>query len=157
LEYRSQKKASFATLELTKNIAKPIDRYAVLLNGKDKAGEFYRKSFAGLFSYVSNRIPEITGELYKIDEPSKAGLGWENGPFESWDAIGVEKGIELIKSNGGTYAPWIDEMLAAGIKSFYEIKDGATHYYAIPSKNQIKIPGQDAFIILNNIRENKKV
>jgi 3-hydroxyacyl-CoA dehydrogenase len=71
LEYRAAKKASFATLELTKTIDKPIDRFKVLVKGKDKAGEFYRRSFAGMFAYVSNRIPEITDELYKIDDAMK--------------------------------------------------------------------------------------
>src|SRR5690606_35875495 len=57
LEYRASKKAQFATLEKTKTIDKPIDRFAVLVNGDDKAGEFYRKNFAAMFAHVSNRIP----------------------------------------------------------------------------------------------------
>ena len=157
MQYRAAKKASFATLELTKTIDKPIDRFKVLITGKDKAGEFYRKNFAGMFAYVSNRVPEITDEFYKIDDAMKAGFGWENGPFEIWDAVGVEKGIELIKAEGLSYATWVDDMLASGNKSFYSIKEGATYFYDIPSKTQQKVPGQDAFIILNNIRESKKV
>ena len=157
LEYRPAKKASFATLELTKTIDKPIDRFKVLVKGKDKAGEFYRRSFAGMFAYVSNRIPEITDELYKIDDAMKAGFGWENGPFEIWDAIGVAKGIEMIKDEGLIPPAWVSEMLASGSSSFYSIKEGATYFYNIPNKTQTKVPGQDAFIILNNIRESKKV
>ncbi|MEG0917248.1 MAG: 3-hydroxyacyl-CoA dehydrogenase/enoyl-CoA hydratase family protein [Myroides sp.] len=156
-EYRPNKKASFQTLELTKTIDNVIDRFKVLVNGKDKAGEFYRKSFAGLFAYVSNRVPEITDDLYKIDDAMKAGFGWEHGPFQIWDAIGIEKGIELIKENGENVAEWVNEMLASGNSSFYTIKEGATYYYDIDSKSQKKIPGQDAFIILNNIRDTKKV
>jgi 3-hydroxyacyl-CoA dehydrogenase len=155
--YRAAKKASFATLELTKTIDKPIDRFKILVGGKDKAGEFYRKNFAGMFAYVANRVPEITNELYKIDDAMKAGFGWENGPFEIWDAIGVEKGIELIKADGKQPAQWIIDMLASGNTSFYTVKNGATYFYDIASKSQQKVPGQDAFIILNNIRENKKV
>jgi len=157
LEYRSAKKASFATLELTKTIDKPINRFKVLVKGTDKAGEFYRKNFTGMFAYVANRVPEITEDLYKIDDAMKAGFGWENGPFEIWDAIGVEKGIELMKAENLEPATWVTEMLASGNKSFYTIKDGATYYYDIASKSQKKIPGQDSFIILNNIRESKKV
>ncbi len=157
LEYRPAKKASFATLELTKTIEKPIDRFKVLIKGQDKAGEFYRKSFAALFAYVSNRIPEISDELYKIDDAMKAGFGWENGPFEIWDSIGVLKGFELIKNEGYTPAPWVNEMLASGNNSFYTVKEGATYFYDISKKSQEKIPGQDAFIILNNIRESKKI
>lgn len=157
LEYRAAKKASFATLEMTKTIDKPIDRFKVLVKGTDKAGEFYRKSFSAMFAYVSNRVPEITDDFYKIDDAMKAGFGWENGPFEIWDAIGVEKGIELMKAEGLAPAAWVTEMIASGNKSFYTVKEGTTHYYNIASKAQAKVPGQDAFIILNNIRETKKV
>ncbi|TDD94206.1 3-hydroxyacyl-CoA dehydrogenase/enoyl-CoA hydratase family protein [Flavobacterium cellulosilyticum] len=157
LEYRAAKKASFATLELTKTIDKPIDRFKVLIKGKDKAGEFYRRSFAAMFAYVSNRIPEISDELYKIDDAMKAGFGWENGPFEIWDAIGVSNGIDLIKEEGLAPAAWVSDMLASGSSNFYSIKEGATYFYNIPNKIQTKVPGQDSFIILNNIRESKKV
>jgi 3-hydroxyacyl-CoA dehydrogenase len=157
LEYRPAKKASFATLELTKTIDKPIDRFRVLVKGKDKAGDFYRKNFSAMFAYCSNRVPEITDDFYKIDDAMKAGFGWENGPFEIWDAIGVAKGIELMQAEGYQPAAWVTEMLAAGNNSFYSIKEGATYYYNAASKAQTKVPGQDSFIILNNIRESKKV
>ena len=157
LEYRPAKKTAFATLELTKTIDKPIDRFKVLIKGTDKAGEFYRKSFTGIFAYVSNRIPEITEDLYKIDDAMKAGFGWENGPFKIWDAIGVAQGIEIMKAQNLEPAAWVTDMIASGISSFYTVKEGATYYYNIPTKSQVKVPGQDAFIILNNIRENKKV
>ncbi|WP_369994117.1 3-hydroxyacyl-CoA dehydrogenase/enoyl-CoA hydratase family protein [Winogradskyella sp.] len=157
LEYREKQRAKFATLELTKTIDKVIDRFKVLVNGKDKAGDFYRKSFAALFAYVSHRIPEITDELYKIDDAMKAGFGWEHGPFQIWDAIGVEKGLELIKAENLDAAKWVNEMLESGSKSFYTVKDGATYAYDIPSKSQEKIPGQDSFIILDNIRKSNEV
>ncbi|WP_430967956.1 3-hydroxyacyl-CoA dehydrogenase/enoyl-CoA hydratase family protein [Spongiimicrobium sp. 2-473A-2-J] len=157
LEYRSKKRAQFATLEQTKTIDKVVDRFKVLVQGKDKAGEFYRKSFAALFSYVSHRIPEITDELYKIDDAMKAGFGWEHGPFQIWDAIGVQEGLALIQAEGLETASWIKDMDAAGIGSFYSVTDGATHYYDIPKKAMEKVPGQDAFIILDNIRQSKEV
>ena len=157
LEYRASKKAKFATLELTKTVDKVVDRFKILVKGKDKAGEFYRKSFAALFAYVSNRIPEITDDLYKIDDAMKAGFGWEHGPFQIWDAIGVEKGIEMMKAEGLEPNAWVNEMLASGSTSFYTVKDGATYAYDIPKKSQEKIPGQDAFIILDNIRKTNEV
>ncbi len=157
MEYRSKKRAKFATLELTKTIDKPIDRFKVLVGGKDKAGEFYRKNFAAMFAYVQNRIPEISDELYKIDDAMKAGFGWENGPFEIWDAVGVEKGIELMKAEGKEPAAWVVEMLAKGSSSFYSVKEGATYYYDVTAKVQTKKPGQDSFIILDNIRKTNEV
>lgn len=157
LEYRTAKKAKFATLELTKTIDNVVDRFKVLVNGKDQAGEFYRKSFAALFAYASNRIPEITDEIYKIDDAMKAGFGWEHGPFQIWDAIGVEKGIEIMKTEGLAPAAWVNDMIASGNSSFYTVKNGATYAYDIPKQTQEKIPGQDAFIILNNIRKSNEV
>lgn len=164
MEYRKSKKASFGSLEKTKSVDIVADRFPILIEGEDKAGEFYRKNFGAMFAYVSKRIPEITDELYKIDDAMKAGFGWENGPFEIWDAIGVKKGIELIKEVGKEPAAWVTEMLESGIDSFYSIKDGQTYYYAIPAGmpagtkgTYLPIPGQDSFIILDNIRKFKEV
>jgi len=157
LEYRPKKRASFATLELTKTIDNVGDRFKVLVKGKDKAGEFYRKCFAALFAYVQNRIPEISDELYRIDDGLRAGFGWEHGPFQIWNEIGVEAGVELMKSEGKEPAEWVKDMLAKGETSFYTIKEGATHYYDIPLKKQVKKPGQDSFIILDNIRKSTEV
>jgi 3-hydroxyacyl-CoA dehydrogenase len=157
MDYRSKKSAKFATLELTKTIDKVVDRFSVLTSGKDKAGEFYRKSFGALFAYVSHRIPEISDELYKIDDAMKAGFGWEHGPFQIWDAVGLEKGLEFIKAEGLEAASWIGEMKESGIETFYSVKDGATYFYDIPKKAIEKIPGQDAFIILDNIRKSNEV
>ncbi len=157
LEYRKSKKASFGTLEKTKSVDKVTDRFPILVAGDDKAGEFYRKNFGAMFAYVSKRIPEITDELYKIDDAMKAGFGWDNGPFEIWDAVGVKKGIELIKDLGKEPAAWVNEMLEAGVDSFYTIKDGNTYYYDIPQKKHLKVPGQDSFIILDNIRKTSEV
>jgi len=157
LEYRTKKSAKFATLELTKSIDNVADRFKILVAGKDKAGEFYRKSFAAMFAYVQNRIPEISDELYRIDDALKAGFGWEHGPFQIWDAIGVSKGIEIMKAEGKEPATWVAEMLTKGETSFYTVKNGATFYYDIPSKSQVKKPGQDSFIILDNIRKSNEV
>ena len=157
LEYRQQQKVKFATLEQTKPIENLRERYKVLINGKDQAGEFYRRNFFALFSYVSFRIPEIADELYRIDEALKAGFGWEMGPFESWDATGLSNTVSQMKAAGIAYASWVDEMLAAGHSSFYKIEGGKKLYYDIPSKSYKGIPGYESFIILDHIRPTNTV
>ena len=158
MEYQPSRKIKFATLETTKPIEKLADRFKVLVGGKDKAGEFYRKSFAGLFAYVSNRIPEITDALYKIDDALRAGFGWELGPFETWDALGVAKGLELAQAEGKTVAPWVQEMLAAGHTAFYKVDEqGTRRYYDIQLKSYQPIPGVENFVILDNLRAAGKV
>ncbi|OPC58926.1 3-hydroxyacyl-CoA dehydrogenase/enoyl-CoA hydratase family protein [Elizabethkingia miricola] len=154
LQYEPQGKASFPTLELTKTIDRPIDRFKVLIGGKDKAGEFYRQMLGALFAYASNKVPEISDEIYKIDDALRAGFGWENGPFEIWDAVGVQKGIELAKEAGYEVSDWVKNM-AEGT-SFYKINDEGQKTFFNEKVNQYaNIPGQDAFIILDNIRKNK--
>jgi 3-hydroxyacyl-CoA dehydrogenase len=157
LEYKPSQKVKFATLELTKSIDKLADRFKVLVSGKDKAGEFYRLSFGSLFAYVSNRIPEIADQLYKVDDALRAGFGWELGPFETWDALGVQAGIDLAKAAGRTVAPWVEEMLAAGNSTFYKVENGVRKFYDKESKQYQSVSGVENFIILDNLRASGKV
>ncbi len=153
-EYKPKTKVKFATLETAKPIDNLKDRFKVLLAGKDKAGDFYRDCFYGLFQYVTNRIPEISDELFRIDDAVSAGYGWELGPFETWDAVGVEKNIPLMEAAGYKPNQWVYDMLAAGNKSFYKVEGGQKKYYDIPSKSYKSIPGRESFIILENKSEN---
>ncbi len=157
MEYTAKDKSRFPVLDKTKGIDKVADRFPVLVDADDKAGEFFRKSFAGLFAYVSHRIPEISDELFRIDEGMRAGFGWQHGPFEIWDAIGVQKGLELAESQGHKVADWVREMLNSGQTSFYEIKDGVQHYYSIPDKAMAEVPGIRELIVLDHLRETKTV
>ena len=154
LEYKPKTKAKFATLETTKTIDNLKDRFKVLLAGKDKAGEFYRDAFYGLFQYASNRIPEISDELFRIDDAVCAGFGWELGPFQTWDAVGVEKSIKAMEEAGYKPAQWVYDMVSAGNTSFYKVQDGLNTYYDIPSKSYKQIPGAQDFIILENLSDN---
>jgi len=157
LEYKPQQKVKFATLELTKPIENLKERVKVLVSGKDKAGDFYRATFAGLFQYVSNRIPEIADELYRIDDALKAGFGWDLGPFEYWDAIGVEAAVKVMEAADHKPAAWVYDFLKAGNKSFYKIENGTKQFYDIASKSYKAIPGTEQFISLDTIRETKTV
>ena len=157
MEYVPKAKVKFATLEMTKPIDNVKDRFKVLLAGKDKAGEFYREAFYGLFQYVSYRIPEIADELYKVDDAVCAGFGWEVGPFETWDCVDVPKTVELMEAAGYSVNGWVKEMLASGATSFYKVENGLKHYYDIQSKSYKPVPGAEEFIILDNLRENKVI
>lgn len=156
-EYREQTRASFATLEATKSIDNVKDRFKVLLAGKDKAGEFYRLTFTKLFAYVSNRVPEISDQLYKIDDGIKAGFGWEVGPFETWDVLGVESTLGMMKAAGLKSATWVDDMLAKGIKTFYKTENGKKYYYDQSTGQYELIPGLDGFILLDTLKGDKIV
>jgi 3-hydroxyacyl-CoA dehydrogenase len=156
-EYGTLQKAKFATLEATKPIDDIAKRFPILLAGKDKAGDFYRYTFYGAFAYVTNRIPEIADAIYQIDEAVCAGFGWEMGPFEIWNTLGVAQTLEAIKQQGRKPASWVDEMVATGATSFYKTENGVRKYYDIGSKTYKPIPGAGEIIILDHIRNNSKV
>jgi 3-hydroxyacyl-CoA dehydrogenase len=137
--------------------AKPIDdlktRLKALCTGMDKAGDFYRHMHYGLFSYISFRIPEITDEVYRVDDAIMAGFGWEVGAFESWDVLGVPKTIEQMKKSGYAVAPWVESMVAAGHKTFYKVEDGKRLCYSPATGAYVgtTAPGQEsAFIVMRN-------
>lgn len=159
LEYEPRKKPKFATLEAAKPVDDLKQRLKILVAGQDKAGEFYRQFHYALFSYISFRIPEISDEIYRVDDAMMAGFGWEIGAFESWDVLGVAKTVEAMKAAGYKVAPWVEEMLAEGNASFYKIKNGERLSYSPVSKTyaaaQASPTGgrEGAFIILSNYND----
>lgn len=157
LEYRPQQKVKSTTLEQAKAVEQVRDRMKVFVQGKDQAAEVFRASSFGLFEYVSDRIPEISDELYRIDDAMRAGFGWELGPFELWDAVGVRESLEGMEKYGHRAADWVQEMLAAGHHTFYQVEQGQKKYYDIPTKSYLPIPGTADLIVLDHIREAKTI
>lgn len=153
LTYRPKQSAKFATLETTKAVDNLAARTKMLLAGKDQAGEFYRRFFGGLFAYVSQRIPEISDQLYKIDDAIKAGFGWELGAFETWDVLGLDAGIGLIQEAGKQVAPWVLEMQKAGHQQFYKLTDGEKKYYDQNLVAYTAIPGAEDVLDLDQCAE----
>ncbi|MBN9379819.1 MAG: 3-hydroxyacyl-CoA dehydrogenase/enoyl-CoA hydratase family protein [Chitinophagaceae bacterium] len=156
LEYGARQKPKFATLEAARPIEDLKTRLKALVQGTDKAGEFYRHFHYGLFSYISHRIPEISDEIHRVDDAMMAGFGWEIGAFESWDVLGVEATVKKMKEAGYSIAPWVEEMLASGAVTFYKIQQGRRLYYDIPTKTYKPLPGGDAFLVMRNF-ENETV
>ena len=150
LEYGPRQRPKFASVEAAKTVDDLKMRLKMLVQGTDKAGEFFRHFHYGLFSYISYRIPEISDELYRVDDAMMAGFGWEIGAFESWDVLGVAATIPKMKEAGYGVAPWVEEMLAAGIKTFYKIENGKRLYYDAASRGYKPLPGGEAFLVMKN-------
>jgi 3-hydroxyacyl-CoA dehydrogenase len=157
LEYKIPEKVKFPTLDMAKPIEDLKQRTKMLLMGMDKAGQFYRQIFGGLFAYVSNRIPEISDDFYKIDDALKAGFGWELGPFETWDLLGLDQGLKLIKDQNKNVAAWVEEMKASGFTSFYKTDKGQRLYFDISSKSYQVIPGTENIVHLDSLRSENKI
>ena len=157
LEYAPSQKPQLPSLGLAKQIDDLPKRIKAIFEAEDKGGDLIRRSLLGLFAYVSNRIPEISDNLYSIDDALRAGFGWEMGPFEYWDTIGVAKGAEMAEAQGESIADWVKGFLADGNDSFYRVHQGKRQYYDVDSKNYQDLPGAEDFIVLDNYRENTPV
>ncbi len=152
LDYKEDAKPKFSVFEKTKGVDDLRKRLPILLADKGKAGNFYRSSFYSLFTYSSNRIPEIADEIYKVDDAMNAGFGWKLGPFESWDALGVPETVKNMEKAGKKPAQWIYDMIDAGNTSFYKVQSGVKYYYDISSKSYKAIPGQEGRLSLDVLR-----
>lgn len=157
LEYQAKTKFKSSSLEALKSIDDLKDRLKFLSKAQDTAGVFFRKTMYNLFAYCSNRIPEISDELYRIDDAMRAGFGWELGPFQTWDVLGLKETVDAMKSEGLKVASWVEEMIAEGKTSLYQLKNSKPVFYNQQNKSYESIPGSDSFIILDHIRENKTV
>lgn len=156
-QYREGKKVTSDLLDKLKNEDDVTKRIVAVHNATDKYGQFMRESAYGLFTYVSHRIPEIADELYRIDSALAAGFGWQYGPFETWDILGLVGTLAKMKSDGHKVAPWVDEMVAAGHTAFYKVINGRRNYYDIPSKSYKELPGGGSFIYLDDLRTSNVV
>ena len=152
-EYRPRAKSKFASVDAAKSVDDLKQRLKMLVGAQDKAGEFYRHFHYGLFSYVSHRMPEISDEIYRIDDAMMAGFGWEIGAFETWDVLGVDKTVKAMKEAGYKVPQWVDEMVTAGNKSFYKIENGKKLFYDLSTKTNKPIPGSDSFIVMSNYQD----
>ncbi len=153
MEYSVDEKVKFKAFEKTKGIEDIGKRVKIFMSDKDKVGVFMRDNFYALFWYSSNRIPEITDAIYKIDDALNAGFGWKLGPFSSWDAVGVEETVKAMEEAGKKPAQWVYDMLQTGAKSFYKVEDGVKKYYDIPSESYKVIPGSEDIISLDMLRK----
>lgn len=157
LEYRSMKKAVFADIETGKNMPDTGERIKFLFNGKDKASKFAHETMLFTLIYAAERAPEIADDIVAVDTALKNGFAWELGPFEIWDAVGVENIAEELKRTSREIPPLVEDLLKSGNKSFYQRKDGKTHFFDFKEKNFKEIKKPEGIIVLKNLKEQNKV
>ena len=156
-EYEPKTKPRFESVGAARKEDNVRKRVKILSKGSDKAAKFMQKLNLKVAAYTSMRIPEIADHLYQIDDAMRAGFGWELGPFETWETIGVERMLNLMDTEGFEPASWVKEMVDAGITNFYKSEGGNRYYYDISSKAYKLIPGRESLIVLDDYRSNDLV
>ena len=154
LEYKDVEKIKDESLLEIKKSEQLNVRIKKLIKLKNKYGDFYRSTFYDTFRYCSLRIPEVSDEIYKIDNAICSGFGWKKGPFETWDTIGLKETYKEMIDMNLKPAEWVKEMLSNNIKSFYRFKNNKKEYYNISQKKYCQVPGQEEVIQLDAFKEN---
>src|SRR3989441_7754195 len=152
LDYRPAQKVKLPSLDMAKNIEDTRERLKALTWAKDRVGAFLWKTLSRTLCYAADRIPEIADTIVEVDRAMRWGFNWELGPFEVWDAIGVEKSIAKLKEEGQTVPANVLSMLDAGVKSFYKQKNGQQFYYDFASEEYRPLADLPGTIILKSLK-----
>jgi 3-hydroxyacyl-CoA dehydrogenase len=157
LEYRPPQKAKLPPLDVAKNMEDAGERIRALVWGKDRVGQFLWKTTARTLRYAANRIPEIADNVVEVDRAMRWGFGWELGVFETWDAVGVEKSVARMESEGLSVPPNVRRMLDAGAQSFYKVEGGERHYFDFTTLEYKPVNDPPGAIILRSVKERTSV
>ena len=153
LDYRPSEKVKLPALDVAKNVEDLPERIKGLVWSKDRAGAFLWKTISKTLSYAAQRIPEIADNVVEVDRAMRWGFGWELGPFEVWDAIGVEKSVARMKEEGGAVPANVEQMLAAGATSFYKNDNGQQSYFDFQQKKYVPLADPPGVLILKSIKD----
>ncbi|MCH7612375.1 MAG: 3-hydroxyacyl-CoA dehydrogenase/enoyl-CoA hydratase family protein [Candidatus Marinimicrobia bacterium] len=148
-EYGPQKKVRFDGIRLAKDYTSTAGKIKALAYSDDKAGKFFWETLARGLIYSANRIPEISDDIINIDNAIKWGFGWQLGPFEGWDAIGVQESVDKMLAENRKVPQWVLDMLAGGRSCFYETNNGVKTYYDVLSGESKPVPTAEKKINLN--------
>jgi 3-hydroxyacyl-CoA dehydrogenase len=153
LDYRLSEKVKLPSLDMAKNIEDAPERIKALTWGKDRVGAFLWKTLSKTLTYAAKRIPEIADNVVEIDRALRWGFGWELGPFEVWDAIGVEKSVSRMKEEGMAVPANVSAMIASGATSFYKKENGQQFYFDFTASSYVPLSDQPGVIILKSVKD----
>tara|TARA_B110000003_G_scaffold180701_1_gene179854 strand:+ start:2608 stop:4950 length:2343 start_codon:yes stop_codon:yes gene_type:complete len=148
--YSALKKIRFDCLRVAKNYQRTDEKINALSFGKDKGSKYFWEIMARTLIYSANRIPEISDDIINIDNAMKWGFGWEFGPFESWDILGVRNSCKRMAEEGKKIPKWVSEMLSKGNETFYAKKNGSLFYWC-PVEKELKTQQKNDKIINLNL------
>lgn len=156
LEYSPVKRPRFEAVKNTRGVDDPGERIVNLLNTEDRAAQIAWKALAASLIYSAKRLGEIADNVVNIDNAMKWGFNWELGPFETWDAIGVQESVERMEKEGLSVPAFVKDVWEKGEGTFYK-KDGRTRYYFDFNAGEYKpIEVPETTIILGDLKNEGK-
>ncbi len=162
MDYRPQQKARFASIEMGKTIEDTRERLCALLapvfsgQGGDKASKFLWGAISEMCGYAARRVPEISDTIVVVDRAMRWGFAWELGPFEIWDALGVEGMAKQFERAGKGVPPLVSRLLTSGNKSFYQVAQGQVSYFDLASAGYKLVAEPEGVILLKSLKDRSK-
>jgi 3-hydroxyacyl-CoA dehydrogenase len=153
LDYRPTQKVKLPSLDVAKNIEDTRERLKTVVWSKDRVGAFLWKTISKTLAYTAERIPEIADTVVEVDRAMRWGFNWELGPFEVWDAIGVEKSVAKLKEEGRAVPANVQAMLDSGAKTFYKQENGQRFYFDFVTSNYVPLAEPPGTIILKSLKD----
>jgi 3-hydroxyacyl-CoA dehydrogenase len=157
LEYRAKERPKLPSLDTVKTIDDVRERVRMLVLGKDRAGQFLWKTTVEMLAYAANRIPEIADDVLQVDRAVRWGFNWELGPFELWDALGVRRTVERMRTEGRAVPEKVERMLDAGAESFYKREDGRSSYWDFEQQAYVAVDDRPGVLVIRDLKERKRV
>ncbi len=154
-DYVPRRKYDYPSLKAAKGIHDPGERIKSVAFAEDRAGVFAWRIIKQTLAYSANRLGEIADTIVDIDTAIRWGFNWELGPFETWDALGVRESAGKMEKEGVRIAPWVKEMIGAGIETFYRDGVAGREFYDAVSKTYRPVPKPETFLILKDLKREK--
>jgi 3-hydroxyacyl-CoA dehydrogenase len=162
MEYRPRQKAKFGSIEAGKAIEDTRERLRALLasifagQGGDKASRFLWGAISEMCLYAARRVPEIADTVVDVDRAMRWGFAWELGPFELWDAVGVEAMARQLEKEGKASPSLVSKLLSSGRKSFYESANGRTSYFDLSASALKPVVEPEGILILKSLKDQSR-
>jgi 3-hydroxyacyl-CoA dehydrogenase len=151
IEYLEPRKPKWDSVSDAKDL--PIaDRLKSLVEADDAAGELIWHTLSRTMAYASKRVPDIADSIVDIDNAVKWGFAWEMGPFETWDALGVEETVNRLEGEGVSVAPWVTEMLETGHESFYTYHGMERMAYSPLAKQYVPVERSEKILTIGELK-----
>ena len=157
MEYLPTQKIKFPSLEAVKSAAGAGDKAKALIYAEDRAGQLAWKITRDALLYAARRVPEIADDVCNIDHAIKWGFNYEAGPFESWDALGVEESVARMKKEGKDIPPLVQAVLGTKEKTFYRKEDGRRYFFDLGTRQYKEVPQKPEIILLPSLKERQKL
>jgi len=156
LDYKAKEKVRYDSLGAVRKMGSTEEKLASLFGADDRASSLFWKVSGATAAYAARRLGEIADDIVQIDNGMKWGFGWDMGPFESWDAMGVKASVERMQKDGIDVPAWVTDMLAAGRESFYATDDnGNRTYWDRDAKEAKLVPTSEKEMTFKKLKANK--